>query len=248
MKRGHSWGRLDGQTPLDQRQRHISEFNNPDSAVFCFLLSTRTGGLGIDLTAADTLIMYDHDDNPHEDLQALYRAQRTDPKSHLYTYHLVTTDSVEESILRAAKEQPQLGHVAEDPIASMGRGEIQSILRMGVRRLFAEESPRRIKYDEVVLELLTGRQNSLEPAQASQAGAPGLGSSTEGVTIFQAEGLGPAVSGENEEATKEGDDAFWEHFAAQEDSALQKEPGKGLGTRSKVSVFVYGLPPCFFPM
>lgn len=214
--------------------------------MFCFLLSTRTGGLGIDLTAADTLIMYDHDENPHDDLQAVYRAQRVDQKSTLYTYRLVTADSVEESTVEAPREQLPVGHVVEDTIAGMGRGEIQSIVRMGVRRLFAEESLPPIKYDKAELEMLLDRQNPTEPAQASRMGAPELSGGIESAAILQAAEPSLAVSGQKEEVEKRGDDAFWEHFAAQEGPSFQMEPSKGSETRGKVSVFVYGLPPSLF--
>ncbi len=62
--------RFDGSTKLAERQRCIDEFNDKDSDVFVFLLSTRAGGLGINLTAADTVILFDSDWNPHQDSQA----------------------------------------------------------------------------------------------------------------------------------------------------------------------------------
>lgn len=65
---GHSTARIDGSIKWEDRQAAIKGFNEgPD--IFCFLLSTRAGGLGINLTAADTVIIYDSDWNPHQDLQ-----------------------------------------------------------------------------------------------------------------------------------------------------------------------------------
>jgi SNF2 family DNA or RNA helicase len=66
---GHTYLRLDGSTGVDRRQRLMDRFNN-DSKVFCFILSTRSGGLGINLTGADTVIFYDSDWNPAMDAQA----------------------------------------------------------------------------------------------------------------------------------------------------------------------------------
>ena len=66
----HSFVRFDGSTKLAERQHCIDEFNRKDSGVFVFLLSTRAGGLGINLTAADTVILFDSDWNPHQDSQA----------------------------------------------------------------------------------------------------------------------------------------------------------------------------------
>lgn len=67
---GHSFVRFDGTTKLMERQQSIDAFNDPDGGVFAFLLSTRAGGLGINLTAADTVILFDSDWNPHQDSQA----------------------------------------------------------------------------------------------------------------------------------------------------------------------------------
>lgn len=66
---GHTYLRLDGTTSVDQRQRSMDRFNN-DEKIFCFILSTRSGGLGINLTGADTVIFYDSDWNPAMDSQA----------------------------------------------------------------------------------------------------------------------------------------------------------------------------------
>lgn len=68
--------RLDGQTPHEDRQRQINEYNEPDSKKFIFMLSTRAGGLGINLATADVVIIYDSDWNPQMDLQAMDRAHR----------------------------------------------------------------------------------------------------------------------------------------------------------------------------
>lgn len=63
--------RLDGQTPHEDRQRQINEYNEPNSKKFVFILSTRAGGLGINLATADAVILYDSDWNPQMDLQAM---------------------------------------------------------------------------------------------------------------------------------------------------------------------------------
>lgn len=68
--------RLDGQTAHEDRQRQINEFNEPNSSKFLFMLSTRAGGLGINLATADVVIIYDSDWNPQMDLQAMDRAHR----------------------------------------------------------------------------------------------------------------------------------------------------------------------------
>ena len=72
--------RLDGGTKADDRTDLLKSFNAPDSDYFCFLLSTRAGGLGLNLQTADTVIIFDTDWNPHQDLQAQDRAHRIGQK------------------------------------------------------------------------------------------------------------------------------------------------------------------------
>ena len=69
--KGYDYCRLDGQTPHEERQSQINAFNMPDSTKFVFMLSTRAGGLGINLATADIVILYDSDWNPQVDLQAM---------------------------------------------------------------------------------------------------------------------------------------------------------------------------------
>jgi len=71
--RAHTYVRLDGATPVVERQRLMDRFN-ADARVFVFILSTRSGGLGINLTGADTVVFYDSDWNPAMDAQAQDRA------------------------------------------------------------------------------------------------------------------------------------------------------------------------------
>lgn len=100
--RGLAYLRLDGSTKADDRSDLLKEFNAPDSPYFCFLLSTRAGGLGLNLQTADTVIIYDSDWNPHQDLQAQDRAHRIGQKNEVRILRLITSNSVEEKILERA--------------------------------------------------------------------------------------------------------------------------------------------------
>ncbi|CCC68738.1 hypothetical protein NCAS_0B06540 [Naumovozyma castellii] len=97
--------RLDGSTKADDRTGMLNDFNAPDSDYFCFLLSTRAGGLGLNLQTADTVIIFDTDWNPHQDLQAQDRAHRIGQKNEVRILRLITTDSVEEVILERAMQK-----------------------------------------------------------------------------------------------------------------------------------------------
>ena len=95
--------RLDGTTKSDERSDLLREFNAPNSPYFMFLLSTRAGGLGLNLQTADTVIIYDSDWNPHQDLQAQDRAHRIGQKNEVRILRLITSNSVEEKILERAR-------------------------------------------------------------------------------------------------------------------------------------------------
>lgn len=97
--------RIDGATPGDERQIRINQFNEPNSKYFIFLLSTRAGGIGINLTTANIVILFDSDYNPQMDIQAMDRAHRIGQKKKVIVYRFVTQNSVEEKIVeRAAKK------------------------------------------------------------------------------------------------------------------------------------------------
>ncbi|XP_013786045.1 transcription activator BRG1-like isoform X1 [Limulus polyphemus] len=101
--RGYLYLRLDGTTKAEDRGQLLAKFNDPGSKYFVFLLSTRAGGLGLNLQAADTVVIFDSDWNPHQDLQAQDRAHRIGQQNEVRVLRLVTVNSVEERILAAAK-------------------------------------------------------------------------------------------------------------------------------------------------
>jgi SWI/SNF-related matrix-associated actin-dependent regulator of chromatin subfamily A member 5 len=82
--------RIDGSTDMNSREEQIEDFMSETSNKFVFLLSTRAGGLGINLTSADTVIIYDSDWNPQMDLQAMDRAHRIGQKNKVNVYRLIT--------------------------------------------------------------------------------------------------------------------------------------------------------------
>jgi len=95
--------RLDGSTKSEERSDLLGLFNAPNSPYFCFLLSTRAGGLGLNLQTADTVIIFDSDWNPHQDLQAQDRAHRIGQKNEVRILRLISSNSVEEKILERAQ-------------------------------------------------------------------------------------------------------------------------------------------------
>ena len=106
--RGYQFQRLDGTIAAGPRRVAIDHFNAPDSEDFCFLLSTRAGGLGINLMTADTVILFDSDWNPQADLQAMARAHRIGQTKPVSIYRLVSKETVEEEVLERARNKLML--------------------------------------------------------------------------------------------------------------------------------------------
>jgi ATP-dependent DNA helicase len=109
--RKYEYCRIDGSTPEQTRQEQISTFHQ-DPNIFCFLLSTRAGGLGINLTAASNVIFYDSDWNPQMDLQAQDRAHRIGQTKDVHIWRLVTSDSIEAKMLERANAKLKLERLA----------------------------------------------------------------------------------------------------------------------------------------
>eukprot|EP00754_Rhynchopus_humris_P045829 Rhum_TRINITY_DN531_c0_g1::Rhum_TRINITY_DN531_c0_g1_i1::g.1542::m.1542 len=104
---GHTYLRLDGSTKVEERQ-YLMELFNTDTRYFCFILSTRSGGVGINLTGADTVVFYDSDWNPAMDLQAQDRCHRIGQTRDVFVYRLISRHSVEENILVKARQKKTL--------------------------------------------------------------------------------------------------------------------------------------------
>ncbi|KAK3126290.1 hypothetical protein QOZ80_7AG0554390 [Eleusine coracana subsp. coracana] len=111
--------RIDGGVKLEDRRRQIAEFNDLNSSMNIFLLSTRAGGLGINLTSADTCILYDSDWNPQMDLQAMDRCHRIGQTRPVHVYRLATSHSVEGRIIKRAFGKLKLEHVV------IGKGQFE---------------------------------------------------------------------------------------------------------------------------
>merc|ERR1711962_1492838 len=181
--------RLDGGIKGDTRKNAIDHFNAPDSKDFCFLLSTRAGGLGINLATADTVIIFDSDWNRQNDLQAQARAHGIGQKEQVNVYRLVTKNSVEEEIIERAKKKMVLDHLVIQRMDTTGRtihknsgpsqdstkqgnpfnkDELSSILKFGAEELFKEDLEKgeetHCDIDEIlrVAETRTGEANDAD--------------------------------------------------------------------------------------
>lgn len=128
----YSYLRIDGSTSQADRQEMIEEFT-PSSSIDLFLLSTRSGGQGINLTAADTVILFDSDWNPHQDLQAMDRVHRIGQTKPVLVFRLVTGDTIEQTLLERAKEKLELGNlvIENGRFRGLGVTQMEQIENMG---------------------------------------------------------------------------------------------------------------------
>ncbi|KAL5071495.1 hypothetical protein RYX36_022382 [Vicia faba] len=156
--------RIDGKVGGAERQVRIDRFNAKDSSRFCFLLSTRAGGVGINLATADTVIIYDSDWNPHADLQAMARAHRLGQTNKVLIYRLITRGTIEERMMEMTKKKMLLEHLVVGSIKTQNfnQEELDDIIRYGSKELFADENDavrksRQIHYDDAAIDRLLNR-------------------------------------------------------------------------------------------
>lgn len=166
--RGYKFLRLDGMTKSEERGDMLKIFNEKGSEYFIFLLSTRAGGLGLNLQTADTVIIFDSDWNPHQDLQAQDRAHRIGQKNEVRVLRLMTVNSVEERILAAARfklnmdeKVIQAGRFNNRSTGSERRELLQSILRADEEEEEENEAPD----DEVINQMLARSEDEFNKFQ-----------------------------------------------------------------------------------
>ncbi|VDI75014.1 DNA repair and recombination protein RAD54B [Mytilus galloprovincialis] len=114
--------RLDGQTPTAKRQDIVSQFNSSYSKHFVFLLSSKAGGVGLNLIGASRLVLYDIDWNPANDLQAMARVWRDGQKKKVYIYRLLSTGTIEEKIYQRQISKQSLSGAVMD---SKSKNDVQ---------------------------------------------------------------------------------------------------------------------------
>ena len=131
---GHKYLRLDGATKVEQRQILTDRFNH-DPRILCFILSTRSGGLGINLTGADTVIFYDQDWNPAMDKQCQDRCHRIGQTRDVHIYRLVSEHTIEANILRKASQKQML----DDVVIQEGEFTTDTFNKVSVRDVLQEK-------------------------------------------------------------------------------------------------------------
>jgi SWI/SNF-related matrix-associated actin-dependent regulator of chromatin subfamily A member 5 len=174
--RGFRFCRIDGSTSYLDREMQIERFQAPDSEYHIFILSTRAGGLGINLQAANTVIIYDSDWNPQVDIQAMDRAHRIGQKREVTVYRFIVEDSVEEKIAERAARKLKMDHlvIQRGSLAAQSKApnaaELSSIVAFGAQQVLKttgetipeEDIDRILEYAQSKTNLLKEELSKLE--------------------------------------------------------------------------------------
>lgn len=146
--REHKYNRIDGSTAHEDRIAGIDEYNKPGSEKFVFLLTTRAGGLGINLTSADIVILFDSDWNPQADLQAMDRAHRIGQTKQVIVFRFVTEQAIEERVLERAAQKLRLdqlviqqGRAQQAAKAAANKDELLNMIQHGAEQIFETKGP-----------------------------------------------------------------------------------------------------------
>ncbi|OQS00271.1 chromatin-remodeling complex ATPase chain [Thraustotheca clavata] len=173
--RQYDYCRIDGQTSYDEREASIEEYNRPNSSKFIFLLSTRAGGLGINLYTADIVILYDSDWNPQADLQAQDRAHRIGQKKVVNVYRFVTSNSVEEKIIERAQQKLKLDAMVvqqgrlQEKQKNLTKSDMLDMIRFGADEVFRASDDQQITDDDIDAILANGEARTEEMNRKLQA-------------------------------------------------------------------------------
>ena len=146
MYRHYQYCRIDGNTSGDDRESQIDDYNSEGSEKFIFLLSTRAGGLGINLYTADVVVLYDSDWNPQMDLQAMDRAHRIGQKKEVQVFRFAVENSIEEKVIEKAYKKLRLdalviqqGRLVENT-KSVNKDDLLNMVRYGAEMVFSSEA------------------------------------------------------------------------------------------------------------
>ncbi|KAG7890527.1 hypothetical protein KL905_004075 [Ogataea polymorpha] len=177
--RGFEYCRIDGQTDHVDRIRAIDEYSAPDSKKFIFLLTTRAGGLGINLTSADIVFLYDSDWNPQADLQAMDRAHRIGQTKQVQVFRFVTQKAIEEKVLERASQKLRLDqlviqqgrqmNVQQDKTKANSKDELLNMIQYGAADVLSqnlesskEEEKEQLDDDEIDKILMESEKKTQE--------------------------------------------------------------------------------------
>ncbi|XP_021013979.1 chromodomain-helicase-DNA-binding protein 1-like isoform X4 [Mus caroli] len=243
--RGYSYERVDGSVRGEERHLAIKNFGN--QPIFVFLLSTRAGGVGMNLTAADTVIFVDSDFNPQNDLQAAARAHRIGQNKSVKVIRLIGRDTVEEIVYRKAASKLQLtnmviegGHFtpgAQKPSAEADF-QLSEILKFGLDKLLSSEGS---SIEDIDLKSILGETKD---GQWTPDALPAAAAAAAGGSLEPEEGKNHMYLFEGKDYSKEPsmeDRKSFEQLVNLQKTLLEKTSHGGRTLRNKGSVLIPGL-------
>ncbi|PHH80943.1 hypothetical protein CDD80_5153 [Ophiocordyceps camponoti-rufipedis] len=240
---GYQYRRLDGSMSSLEKQRRIDAFNAPDSPIFAFLLSTRAGGVGINLATADTVIIMDPDFNPHQDIQALSRAHRIGQKKKVLCFQLMTKDTPEERIMEMGRKKMALDHALIESMDDdqLAGDDLESILKHGAQALFDENFQKTaIHYDEQsIIDLLDRSQ--AEQTKTDDDGSAETQFSYARVWANEKGGFSEGLDTAEDQAPEPVNSSVWDRILAEreEEASREAEANKevlGRGGRRRMAI------------
>uniref|UniRef100_A0A8D0AAB1 Chromodomain helicase DNA binding protein 9 n=1 Tax=Sander lucioperca TaxID=283035 RepID=A0A8D0AAB1_SANLU len=224
IQRRYLYERIDGRVRGNLRQAAIDRFSKPDSERFVFLLCTRAGGLGINLTAADTCIIFDSDWNPQNDLQAQARCHRIGQNKAVKVYRLITRNSYEREMFDRASlklgldkavlqsmsgRDNSLGGVQQQQLS---KKEIEDLLRRGAYGAIMDEEDEGAKFCEEDIDQILQRRTKTITIESEGRG------STFAKASFVASGNRTDISLD--------DPNFWDKWAKKADIDMEMANGR----------------------
>jgi len=177
--RGWVYTRLDGGTSRVARSVHVNEFNSPQSNTFIFLMTTRAGGMGLNLQSADTCILFDSDWNPQPDLQAQARVHRIGQTKLVHVYRLVAEGTIEERIVERAQKKLYLDQAVNTGSNSsaggaattrVGASELMKSIKFGSDAILGNKS-NELPTDKAISLLCDREATRPTPSAASGGGS-----------------------------------------------------------------------------
>ncbi|XP_028986512.1 chromodomain-helicase-DNA-binding protein 8 isoform X3 [Betta splendens] len=214
INKRYLYERIDGRVRGNLRQTAIDRFSKPDSDRFVFLLCTRAGGLGINLTAADTCVIFDSDWNPQNDLQAQARCHRIGQSKAVKVYRLITRNSYEREMLDKASLKLGLDRAVlqsmsgnkdsnVNGIQQFSKKEIEDLLRKGAYAAIMDENDEGSRFcEEDIDQILSRRATTIT-----------IESEGKGSTFSKAS----FVASENRNDIALDDPEFWQKWAKKAD-------------------------------
>eukprot|EP00935_MAST-01C_sp_MAST-1C-sp1_P001291 g1291.t1 len=243
--REYDYCRIDGNTSYEDRENQIEEFNEPNSSKFIFMLSTRAGGLGINLYTADIVILFDSDWNPQSDLQAQDRAHRIGQKKTVKVYRFVTDNTIEQKVIERAQQKLKLDAMVvqqgrlQEKSAKVSKDEMLEMIKFGADTVFRTEKGKSISDADIDHILSEGEKRTADMMSSLEEHSKGdlLDFKLDGgINTQEFEGVDYAKARkEAEEQKRKEKDLFLQNVMAQ--SAISEADSMGKRERKTVKGF-----------